>query len=212
MPTKEKMLDQIIRAMNLLGGHSFYKDLYLKILDLYPDCTQNYSNIKNWQASIRATIERFSSDSKVYQHKNPDIFYSFDGIGRGHWGLRNPNITEDTMDISSDDEGFIEGKTILRKHLSKERNHSLKIAAIKQFKKLNNNELYCEICGFNFEQKYGEIGKDFIEIHHTKPVSEMKDNEKTKMEDVVLICSNCHSMIHRKRPWLTKSQISKLIK
>lgn len=57
-----------------------------------------------------------------------------------------------------------------------------------------------------------DIGKDFIEAHHSKPISEMKENEKTKIEDIVLLCSNCHSMIHRKRPWLSKNNIRRLLK
>lgn len=206
-----QMVDQIIEAMNLLGGHCYYKDLHKTIIDLYPDCTKSYSNIENWKASIRATIERCSSDSKVFQQKK-DLFYSFNGIGKGHWGVRTPKLTESTVDFSNDDEGFIEGKEFLKKHILRERNHYLKAEAIKRFKILHNGQLFCEICGFNFEEKYGDIGKDFIEAHHSKPISEMKENEKTKIEDIVLLCSNCHSMIHRKRPWLSKNNIRRLLK
>ena len=206
-----QMVDQIIEAMNLLGGHCYYKDLYKTIIDLYPDCTKRYSNIGNWKASIRATIERCSSDSKVFQQKK-DLFYSFNGIGKGHWGVRTPKLTESTVDFSNDDEGFIEGKEFLKKHILRERNHYLKAEAVKRFKNLHNGQLFCEICGFNFEEKYGDIGKDFIEAHHSKPISEMKENEKTKIEDIVLLCLNCHSMIHRKRPWLSKNNIRRLLK
>ena len=31
--------------------------------------------------------------------------------------------------------------------------------------------------------------------------------EKTKIEDIVMLCSNCHSMIHRKKPWTTKDNL-----
>lgn len=210
MAEKFKMINQIVEAMNLLGGHCYYKDLYSKIIELYPDCHDNYSNISNWQASIRATIERLSNDSKVFQGKE-DLFYSIEGLGKGHWGLRDPKLSENTVDVTTDDEGFIEGKEILRKHILKERNHALKTEAIKRFKQTHNNQVYCEICGFNFLEKYGEIGKDFIEAHHTKPISEMKENERTKIEDITLLCSNCHSMIHRRRPWLKKEDISNLI-
>ena len=175
MAEKIKMIDQIIEAMNLLGGHCYYKDLYPKIIELYPNCNANFASINNWQGSIRLTIQQFSSDSKAFQGKE-DLFYSVEGLGKGHWGLRNPIITEKTMDVTADDEGFIEGKEILRKHILKERNHSLKTVAVKRFKELHNGKIYCEICGFDFSEKYGDIGKDFIEAHHTKPISEMKNN------------------------------------
>lgn len=59
----------------------------------------------------------------------------------------------------------------------------------------------CAVCGMNFFDTYGIIGKDFIEVHHTTPVSEMDENFVLDIErDLVPLCSNCHSMIHRKKP------------
>ena len=40
----------------------------------------------------------------------------------------------------------------------------------------------------------------------------MKPNEKTKIEDIVMLCSNCHSMVHRRKPWATKEDLKKLLK
>lgn len=58
----------------------------------------------------------------------------------------------------------------------------------------------CMACGFNFEEYYLERGKDFIEVHHTKPVSELGENTKVDpAEDLIVLCSNCHRMIHRKK-------------
>lgn len=58
----------------------------------------------------------------------------------------------------------------------------------------------CMACGFDFESKYGELGKDFIEVHHTVPLhsrdEEVDVNPKT---DLICVCSNCHRMIHRKK-------------
>ena len=55
-------------------------------------------------------------------------------------------------------------------------------------------------CGFDFETTYGEIGRNFIEVHHVKPLCSL--NEEViidPMTDLVCLCSNCHRMIHRKR-------------
>lgn len=54
----------------------------------------------------------------------------------------------------------------------------------------------CQVCGFNFEKAYGERGKGFIEIHHTKPLSSYDGVHEVQIEDLVALCSNCHSMIH----------------
>lgn len=59
----------------------------------------------------------------------------------------------------------------------------------------------CAVCGMNFFDTYGIIGKDFIEVHHTTPVSEMDENFVLDIErDLVPLCPNCHSMVHRKKP------------
>ena len=60
--------------------------------------------------------------------------------------------------------------------------------------------------------QFTAIGEDFIEGHHTIPVSEMKPNHKTKPEEIAMVCSNCHRMLHRKRPWLSIDKLKELIK
>lgn len=70
----------------------------------------------------------------------------------------------------------------------------------------------CYVCGFNFLEKYGQLGKDYIEVHHTTPVSEMGDNYQIDIDrDLVPVCSNCHSMLHRKVPPYTIKQLKDII-
>lgn len=202
-------LEIIILAMERLGGHAKYKDLYSMIEDLYPE---KVSSVKDFKAQVRGTIERFSSDSEVF-HKTKskkDIFYLVGEKGDGHWGMREFEPHDDDVDITEDDEGFAEGKKKLRIHICRERNYKV-IKEAKKIHKEKYGKLICQICKFDFEKVYGEIGKDFIEGHHIVPVSELQDGDKTKIEDIVLLCSNCHKMIHRKRPWLTPNKLKELI-
>ncbi|MBQ2616675.1 MAG: HNH endonuclease [Synergistaceae bacterium] len=63
---------------------------------------------------------------------------------------------------------------------------------------LKGKQLKCEVCGFDFEKAYGKLGAGYIEVHHKKPVSEgvrMTDLNN----DLAMLCSNCHRMIHRGR-------------
>lgn len=113
--------------------------------------------------------------------------------------------------FTEDDEGFPEGKLILKQHLIKERNSEVVKLAKKRFIQ-KHGKLFCEVCDFDFSIRYGDIGKGYIEGHHTKPVSEMAENEKTKVEDIAIVCANCHRMLHRKRPWLTINDLKKLLK
>jgi predicted HNH restriction endonuclease len=110
----------------------------------------------------------------------------------------------------SDDAEFPEGKELEIKHITRERNQALIKKAEEKFKNTHGH-LFCEICGFNFNKKYGAIGHDFIEAHHTVPICELKGEVKTNINDIALVCSNCHRMLHRKRPWLEMKHLKNLI-
>jgi 5-methylcytosine-specific restriction enzyme A len=57
----------------------------------------------------------------------------------------------------------------------------------------------CQICEMNFEDVYGEVGKDFIHVHHIVPLSEIQqDYEVHPIDDLIPVCPNCHAMLHRK--------------
>ena len=106
---------------------------------------------------------------------------------------------------------YKEGQRKLKQHVIRERNSQVIYEAKKNFK-LKNIRVYCEICGFDFEKKYGEIGKNFIEGHHKLPISEITgEYNKITSRDIVLVCSNCHRILHRKRPWLTVEELKRLI-
>lgn len=63
----------------------------------------------------------------------------------------------------------------------------------------------CCVCGMNFADFYGEDGLGFIEVHHLNPIHE--GSRETKLEDMVSVCSNCHSMLHKKTPPLTPEML-----
>lgn len=57
----------------------------------------------------------------------------------------------------------------------------------------------CKACKMNFIDEYGTLGENFIEAHHLIPISKL-ENEKISLDirkDFTVLCSNCHSMIHR---------------
>ena len=63
---------------------------------------------------------------------------------------------------------------------------------------LKGKHLKCEVCGFDFEDKYGQLGAGYIEVHHKQPVSE-GERITDLNNDLVMLCSNCHRIIHRGR-------------
>ena len=89
-----------------------------------------------------------------------------------------------------------EGRILMRLHSARERNPGTinrKIAAARKA----GQGLGCEVCGFDFAQAYGEIGTDFVECHLDVPLDEMTPASRTRLDDLAIVCANCHRMLHR---------------
>ncbi|OMP75673.1 hypothetical protein BW716_28950 [[Flexibacter] sp. ATCC 35208] len=129
------------------------------------------------------------------------------GVERKFWIL-NFEEGDSQIELTRD---FPEGVMIERLHKVRERDPWLVELAKSNFK-AQHGKLICQICSFDFEEHYGDCGKDFIEGHHTKPVSEMVPGYKSKPEEIALLCSNCHRMVHRKRPWLTMAKLAEVLR
>jgi predicted HNH restriction endonuclease len=74
----------------------------------------------------------------------------------------------------------------------------------------------CILCGFDFEKQYGSLGKDFIEVHHieshTTKSKDKGNHEINPMKDLIPVCSNCHSIIHKQRPAVSIKRMKKIIR
>jgi 5-methylcytosine-specific restriction protein A len=58
----------------------------------------------------------------------------------------------------------------------------------------------CQACGFSFSDKYGKYIENYIEAHHTIPISTLPDDGavlEASIEDFMVLCSNCHKAIHK---------------
>lgn len=113
-----------------------------------------------------------------------------------------PNLGFEKIIIDEDEEvTFPEGKEKFALHRFKERNKKLIEKAKENYFKIDN-KLKCQVCQFSFVESYGDLGIGFIEAHHLYPISELIIETETKIEDIAFLCSNCHRMVHRQRPWL----------
>jgi len=75
--------------------------------------------------------------------------------------------------------------------------------------------LKCIVCGMDFEKVYGEVGKNFIHIHHLTPIYKIQKEYKINFkEDLRPVCPNCHAMLHRKvnGKYYTIEELSKIYK
>lgn len=70
----------------------------------------------------------------------------------------------------------------------------------------------CLACGFDFKQTYGDLGSEFIVVHHVVPVSKIgADYVINPAIDLVTLCANCHAMIHRQDPPLNLDELRAII-
>ncbi|HEY8890701.1 MAG TPA: HNH endonuclease [Clostridium sp.] len=96
-------------------------------------------------------------------------------------------------------------------HNKIERNPKIVQLAKGYFKKNNGGILFCEVCGFNFYEKYGELGEGYIEAHHTEPLNEREGETETNIRDFDMLCSCCHRMLHRKYPCIKIETLKKIV-
>ena len=102
----------------------------------------------------------------------------------------------------------------MRLHYEIERSQSL-VKAFKRYKKTIDETLKCEICGFSFSETYGVFGQGYIEAHHIEPISKREQSKETTFDDLILVCSNCHRMLHRKfynKEYLSIKELRQIVK
>jgi len=105
-----------------------------------------------------------------------------------------------------EDGGVLEGRILLGLHRRRERQSAAKKK--QQVLKLKG-ALACEACGFDFAVIYGALGTGFAECHHTLPLTE--GARLTRLEDLAIVCANCHRMLHRHSPPLIVSELRALV-
>lgn len=134
------------------------------------------------------------SNIETYDILLQDIWKRFTPFFRTGFknAIRFTKEIEDEIDNSDTQILVSEGKLRLVTHFARER-----VWAIVKRKKeiaIQNDLLFCEVCSFSFIDTFGI---DFIECHHKTPLSE-SGITVTTLDDLVLVCANCHRMLHKK--------------
>ncbi len=159
----------------------------------------------------RERVEYFTEQfgSPVVHVGLPNVTKELESFLEDLFALVDNRLAADDLaaDRPSNDDRFPEGRLLERRHLARERNRAL----IAKAKALRKGRLRCEVCAFDFKKVYGRHGDGYIEAHHTKPVSELTETSTTRVEDIALVCANCHRMLHRRRPWLELRDLKQLL-
>ena len=107
--------------------------------------------------------------------------------------------TEPTFDQTYTGLEALEGQQQRRLRNERKREHKLREAKI-QATLNRKGRLVCEVpgCGFDFRERYGDLGDSYAHVHHLQPLAHAKDQgEKHSPQDLAIVCANCHAMIHR---------------
>lgn len=115
-----------------------------------------------------------------------------------------------TQAVEKEDFQYPEGRQILVEHLKRERNRSLVKAAKLAFWEAHG-WLFCEACDFDFSAVYGDLGEGYIEAHHKVPISQLRPDATTRIDDLAMVCANCHRMLHASDPLLTVEELRVLL-
>lgn len=74
------------------------------------------------------------------------------------------------------------------------------------------NGYKCKICGFDFEKIYGEVGHEFIHVHHIEMVSSFGGEYfLNPQKDLIPVCPNCHAMLHRTNPPIMPEELKRIL-
>lgn len=109
-------------------------------------------------------------------------------------------VLTDFIDVRSldvDETVCDEGAARLRLHMVRERDGQL-AERKKSSEMLARGRLACEVCSFDFFTRYGDLGAGFCEVHHLNPLSARVGSESTSLDELAVVCSNCHRMLHRR--------------
>lgn len=101
------------------------------------------------------------------------------------------------ISVPADEAEFPEGEARRRYVVHRFRERRLRVAKIRDVLQ-RTGSLACEVpgCGFNFHAVYGKLGEGYAHVHHKIPLSSIKESRVTKLQDLAIVCANCHAMIH----------------
>ena len=106
-------------------------------------------------------------------------------------GLTTAEINPDDIE---DAPGDAEGRTNYITHLVRERSRNL-VARKKAEAMSRLGKLRCEGCDVVLAERYGPVAVNVIECHHVKWLADTGETI-TRLEDLALLCPNCHRIMH----------------
>lgn len=125
-----------------------------------------------------------------------------------------PEVEEEGEEVEEGEEEDIvgrEGNILTRMHVYRERDRTFARKVREHYRRLGNGKLICEVCGLDPTTIYGQPGDRSIEGHHTVPIEELQPDSETTVDEMAMVCANCHRVIHSKKPCFSIDEVRQLI-
>lgn len=179
---------------NLRENHAFTQEV---------DPTGNEFTKRLYKVSIESVIETVPEERRLDFYRG--YYWNCEVVKRTR-NLRIEDINYDYQSEQDSSDGRTEGRkkkyyTTKYERNSKNRQEAIRIHGTK-----------CMICDFDFEKVYGELGKNYIEVHHIKPLASL--DEETNVDpktELICVCANCHGMLHRFKSYIISIEELKII-
>ena len=125
------------------------------------------------------------------------VAHALEGQWAAHIGRLRPPAPHPYAAADEELAAF-EGELRPRFVMHRSRERKLRDQKIEQTLKAQGR-LVCEVpgCGFDFERVYGREGVGYAHVHHKVSLSSRKTAGLTRLEDLSVLCANCHAIIHR---------------
>lgn len=189
----ERFLPRFMENYMNINVQSIYDVHDLEFLQNIHDQIKNKQEWKEYNAKKHGCT--FTSGLKCYIEFHQSDYYPF----KGHENVEQVPVSMDNIPV------HVEGKVYESHSVGFERNLKAREECLKHY------GYKCSVCGFDFEKEYGEIGRGFIEVHHIVPLSSIRDEYVVDpIRDLRPLCSNCHSMVHRREPVVSLEELKEM--
>ena len=189
---EKSAVDYIYNYSNLIQGKLFTRttntygtDYYLR--KIYEESGQ--AALQNALISLSQHLDYYEEKSGASVKQRRDIYEKYLSLLD-----KKPELTVFPDEVDENLK-YAEGKTKAVLVNSYERNQ------VARQKCIDHYGPFCQVCTFDFGNVYGDLGKDFIHVHHVIDIATIgTDYSVDPIKDLIPVCPNCHSMLHKKKP------------
>jgi hypothetical protein len=210
MATHHLKLSEVIQAFDELGGEADWPDVETRVIEKRGN---GFAPYKDWLNYKNTMFQFVQQHCEGYRKFNGDIRFvkvrdtrfrlaSLSPTAPERHRLPPENIHPETVPEGKE---YVTGAVRQILINAYERDPEARKTCIQHYGTI------CAVCGVNFEERYGPIGKGFIHVHHRKPLATREIYSLDPINDLIPVCPNCHSMLHSSNPPLSVEQLKALM-